>query len=261
MDETIRRGLVVVAVFFLAGCEGSTPPPAEPTPTAARAPLAAPRALVESARAIGRSVEGRPIDMFIVGTPAANPVLILAGIHGNERNSSACAQLLLEHLRAHRADLAGVPLALIPAANPDGLAKNLRFNAHRVDLNRNFPASNWSRTYAGGPAPASEPETQALIALLSELKPRRILSIHSHTTDPCNNFDGPASKLALAMTSHNGYPTMASIGYPTPGSLGSWAGIDRGIPIITLELPAKESGPAAWEHNRDAILGFMRGEE
>ena len=52
------------------------------------------------------------------------------------------------------------------------------------------------------------------------------------------------------MTSHNGYPTMASIGYPTPGSLGSWAGIDRGIPIITLELPARETGPAAWERNR-----------
>jgi protein MpaA len=156
-----------------------------------------------------------------------------------------------------------MPLALIPAANPDGLAKSLRFNAHRVDLNRNFPASNWSRTYASGHAPASEPETQALLSLLAELKPRRILSIHSHTTDPCNNFDGPAaaSKLALAMTAHNDYPTMASIGYPTPGSLGSWAGIDRGIPIITLELPAKESGPAAWEHNREAILAFIRGEQ
>ena len=29
---------------------------------------------------------------------------------------------------------------------------------------------------------------------------------------------------------------------PTPGSLGSWLGVDRGLPILTLELPP---GPLA----------------
>ena len=32
------------------------------------------------------------------------------------------------------------------------------------------------------------------------------------------------------------YPVEESIGYPTPGSFGTWAGIEKGIPIITLEL-------------------------
>ena len=32
------------------------------------------------------------------------------------------------------------------------------------------------------------------------------------------------------------YPVEASIGYPTPGSFGTWAGIERNIPTITLEL-------------------------
>jgi len=45
------------------------------------------------------------------------------------------------------------------------------------------------------------------------------------------------SRLATA-----GYFIRPQIGYPTPGSLGSWLGIDRGIPILTLELPG---GPLA----------------
>ena len=33
-----------------------------------------------------------------------------------------------------------------------------------------------------------------------------------------------------------GYPIEESIGYPTPGSFGTWAGIEREILTITLEL-------------------------
>jgi len=35
----------------------------------------------------------------------------------------------------------------------------------------------------------------------------------------------------------SGWPVRADIGYPTPGSLGSWLGLDRGLPVLTLELP------------------------
>jgi protein MpaA len=34
-----------------------------------------------------------------------------------------------------------------------------------------------------------------------------------------------------------GWPARGDIGYPTPGSLGSWLGVDRGLPVLTLELP------------------------
>src|SRR5205807_2342675 len=147
-----------------------------------------------------------------------------------------------------------VPVAVIPSANPDGLLKNLRLNAHRVDLNRNFPAANWIRgprlPYFGGATPASEPETQVLLSTIERLHPRRIMSIHSIAGDPCNNHDGPAETIARAMSALNGYATKPNIGYPTPGSLGSWAGIDRQIPTITLELPRGLAGDPGWEQNR-----------
>jgi protein MpaA len=59
------------------------------------------------------------------------------------------------------------------------------------------------------------------------------------------------------MASANGYAVKGWIGYPTSGSLGSWAGADLGIPVVTLELPASTSGADAWEKNRAAILRFI----
>ncbi len=55
------------------------------------------------------------------------------------------------------------------------------------------------------------------------------------------------------MAKFNGYRVSDSIGYPTPGSLGTYAGVERNIPIITLELPPV-SLEESWEQNRDALL-------
>ena len=161
----------------------------------------------------------------------------------------------------------GVPVAILPVANPDGLAARTRTNARGVDLNRNFPASNFDGGYAAarprnnpGPSAASEPETQALIRLIDRLNPRRICSIHSIGQGrQQNNYDGPARPLAELMSRFNHYPASPNIGYPTPGSFGTWAGIDRGIPVITLELPSRTPGPQAWAENRGALLAFIRG--
>jgi protein MpaA len=149
---------------------------------------------------------------------------------------------------------------IIPTLNPDGYLRRRRRNARLVDLNRNFPTTDWttgsprSRMY-GGTSPASEPETRALIRLIECLRPARIVSIHSINGGRfCNNYDGPAQALAETMARRNRYPVRAAIGYPTPGSLGTWAGVERGIPIVTLELPSSASPKACWEQNCLALL-------
>lgn len=50
------------------------------------------------------------------------------------------------------------------------------------------------------------------------------------------NYDGPAEKFAKSISKIIGYPVEASIGYPTPGSFGTYCGVERNIPTITLEL-------------------------
>jgi len=241
------------------------PPATAPLP----APPVATRAVALEAVEIGRSVEGRPLTMYVfgrpgdgtIGVPAADgPTFILGGIHGNEPTSAAVCRELVDFLRTHPDAWAGRRVCVLPEANPDGLTRRLRANKNLVDLNRNFPAANWKKrphgwTY-GGDAPGSQPETCALIETIERLRPVRIVSVHS-MDQPCNNYDGPAEALARRMAAVNGYPVRASIGYPTPGSLGSWAGVDRRMPVVTLELPAAAPAARSWAANRDALLAVV----
>src|SRR5260221_234424 len=47
---------------------------------------------------------------------------------------------------------------------------------------------------------------------------------------------------AAAVAAACAWPGRKDLGYPTPGPLGSWLGVDRGLPVLTLELPP---GPLA----------------
>ena len=97
------------------------------------------------------------------------------------------------------------------------------------------------------------------MAVVNRYHPSRIVTIHSIGNDRyCNNYNGPGRALALAMRSHNRYPVTASIGYPTPGSFGTWAGYEHSIPTITLELPYRSSPKRCWEENREALLVVAR---
>jgi len=207
---------------------------------------------------LGTSVEGTPLVLYRFGRGEGG-TLVIGGIHGDEPNGADLAQRLLEHIEADPEPQDGPPVAILARANPDGLARHTRANARGVDVNRNFPSANWRRRepghrYYGGRWPASEPETCAIIIAVRLVRPERIISIHSIGGGRhCNNFDGPAEDLARAMSARNGYPVVASLG-PCHGSLGNWAGVDAGIPVLTLELPRTLPGPEAWNQNREALL-------
>lgn len=224
--------------------------------------LAPPAAVDESVLVLGHSVQGQPIHLHVFGLPQ-NPTLIFAGIHGDEPTSVAVAIDLLFYLRAHPEVYRAHPVAILPIANPDGLDQRSRQNINGVDCNRNFPATNWAdhgrERYWGGAEPASEPETRAVMLAVNLLRPRQIISIHSISGErQCNNYDGPARYLADVLSAHNGYPPKGYIGYPTPGSFGSWAGIDQGYPVVTLELPGSAPAARAWSDNRAALLAAIR---
>ena len=270
-----RRPAWACLVLSVAGllATGCTRVNARPGPIAQRAELGilthpnagAPSKPVSSPErrvGLGRSVRGRTLVMHVFGDGAAT-VFIFGGIHGNEPTSASVAGRLIEHLRNHPEALGGRRVAILAEANPDGLAERRRGNARGVDLNRNFPARNWRRASGSGrghgPTPASEPETRAIVRAVDMLDPDCIVSIHSIARGRhCNNYDGPAGDFATVMTGLNGYPARATMGYETPGSFGSWAGIDRGIPTITLELPRDLSGAQCWRENRAALLAVIR---
>lgn len=209
---------------------------------------------------VGESVEGRSIEAYMRPGPEGRTALVLGGFHGDEPKSVHVARELIGLLSYDASVGLHTGWVIVPVVNPDGLKRRRRRNAHFVDLNRNFPTQNWmlgskrSRMY-GGPEPASEPETRLVMSLVERHQPDCIVTIHTISGGrECNNFDGPGEELARAMARHNGYPVTGSIGYPTPGSFGTWAGVERGIATITLELPASRSSVECWADNRSALL-------
>jgi protein MpaA len=183
---------------------------------------------------VGQSVGGRPIEATIFGD-GATLALVHGGIHGDEPG----AVEVVRRLVALAPNWAGRRVVAIPAVNPDGLVAGTKDNARGVDLNRNFPSRNWSKEhppgYFPGTQPLSEPESAALSEVIERERPARIVAVHQPFR--CVNFDGPARALAEQMSEQCGWPVRESVGYPTPGSFGSLYGVDRGLPVITLELP------------------------
>src|SRR5712691_1514910 len=131
----------------------------------------------------GASLDGIPLTVYLPETGSAD-IVVLASIHGDEAETTV---VVSEALRCvPQGDL---QVAVILCGNPDGMLRGTRGNGRGVDLNRNFPTSNWSpdpvcyKTRANdardialspGTQSASEPETRALLSLLKRLNPRAV---------------------------------------------------------------------------------------
>jgi protein MpaA len=145
---------------------------------------------------------------------------------------------------------------LLPAANPDGLAYNSRSNANGVDLNRNFSTANRANSAEFGRTALSEPEARAIQQLIRQYSPDRIVSIHQPMG--CIDYDGPGYAIASRMAQYCSLP-VKKLG-AKPGSLGSYAGLTLGIPIITLELSQSDSGVSSdslWQRYGKALLAAV----
>jgi protein MpaA len=200
------------------------------------------RGVIRHASSIyGASFEGVPLTVYLPESGSAE-VVVLASIHGDEAETTI---VVSEALRCiPRGDLRA---AVILCGNPDGMLRGTRGNGRGVDLNRNFPTSNWSPdpvcyksrandardiALSPGTEPASEPETCALLSLRERLHPRAVVSLHSALA--CVDDSG-ASHLGRQLADRCALPFLTEIGYPTPGSMGTWAG-EQGLNLVTLEL-------------------------
>ena len=207
---------------------------------------------------IGQSVLGQDIETTTLGS-GPEVVLIVGGIHGSEAAGVPLVRRLVEEAADRPQLLAGRTLVAVAEMNPDGVDADRRYNERGVDLNRNWPAANRrDDSDKSGPAPLSEPESAALAALIDEVRPARILTIHQPLK--CVDWDGPAEDLAHKMADACGLPAKQLGG--RPGSMGSHLGGERQIPIITLELPRDAddlSDAAKWDEYGEALLVFLEG--
>lgn len=213
----------------------------------------------------GRSRNGLPLQVYL--PPAGVPVrhLVFSAIHGTEPDSTVIVSAALRSIRPDQ-----LTCAVVLAANPDGVLLGTRGNAAGVELNRNWPTADWSSEQpphkwapgeprdvllTSGPEPASEPETQALMALIERLDPPSIVSVHA----PLACIDDPGdTNLGRWFAEHTGLEHVRHVGYPTLGSFGTWC-VEQGRNNITYELPSDAIGQMVATH-APVFSALLRGE-
>lgn len=234
--------------------------------------------------------------------PGPKPVFFLGGgIHGQEVSSGEIAMMFAEWLTeayGHDPDATWVvdwhEIWVVPCLNPDGRQATTWHNARGVDLNRNF-GFQWglesgSNPGNRGPAPFSEPETQALRQLFLDLFPNApgpvgtspapdhtsglVIQLHSngqqtfwpwgHTTEPPPNA-ADFAQFAMRLRQFDRY-FVGQLGpdlFLVSGMLDDWVYGELGVPSFLRELldpyytvdpPYHVVVDEFWNHNQASLL-------
>ncbi len=197
-----------------------------------------------------QSVEGFPILIKeyppLESREPKGRILLVGGTHGDELSSISIVFKWMHTLEKHHSGL--FHWRVTPLLNPDGALRkrHRRTNANGVDLNRNFVTPDaqhdaalryWKvKTFANkrrypGPYPLSEPETYWLYQEILHFKPDVVIAVHAPHS--LVDFDAPDRNKAPKRIGHLYKRLLGTY----PGSLGNYAGIHLGVPVVTLELP------------------------
>lgn len=242
---------------------------------------------------VRNSVLGDPLIWAVFGNEQLltvkpqNVTMIMCAVHGDEITPvKFCFDILhymykLEKTEEGRKRLEDNLVVIAPIVSPDSFFKKFpsRTNARGVDVNRNFPTKDWNehavtkwkkdyrsdkRRFPGKFA-NSEPETIFQVNLIKRYSPDKIISVHAPLT--ILDYDGPTIAhehlQEIAMNAENLVGQMSKLAkdytvknYPFfPGSIGNYAGNERGIPTITIELPTSDNRlhKKYWDQFRTSI--------
>jgi murein peptide amidase A len=177
-------------------------------------------------------------DIPFVDIPAreggrAKKIMVIGQMHGDEVESGILTEAWLYRLQKLSPSN---HWRVIPRLNPDGVIQKTRYNANKVDINRNFPTKDWDHSHDDprrnpGPEAGSEVETKCVIAHIEEFKPDIVVSIH--TPYGLFDFDGPADKhIPNKLLPWKRLGTFR-------GSLGRYLWDERNVPVLTIEIDPK----------------------
>lgn len=195
--------------------------------------------------------------------PPDESTLVLGGVHPDELTPINLAFRFAEALQKDKGLFAQHRVVVAPLVNPDGffMFPARRTNANGVDLNRNFATRDWwsaawqwwkqrrnsDPRHFPGTAPETEEGTRFQVDLMTRFEPDKVVSIHAplgfldydgpgdNKRKNLSSFEKRARDLAYVVSRNsNNYRVLDFVFYP--GSLGNFAGNERQVPTVTLEL-------------------------
>ena len=182
---------------------------------------------------VGYSESKRPVYMEKIND-SDQSILIIAVIHGNEWSGYPLLRGFLEEIDSDKFLSEKISLLLLPIANPDAYAIDTRHNLNWVDINRNFPADNYGKSRRDGTSSFSETESQIIYNIVEKYSVAGIVVFHEPFD--CIDYNGPAKNWADFVGTQSQLPVKKLS--EMSGSIGSYFGKNRNIPVLTIELPA-----------------------
>jgi carboxypeptidase D len=250
---------------------------------------------------LGQSVQGRQLWMVLItdspDTQEDEPEFAyISSMHGDEVVGKEVVFDLIEYLTQNYGTISRVTnlvntteIWIMPSMNPDGTQNGVRYNAHSVDLNRDFPDQfdDPVNTTAG-----REPETVAVMNW--RLARSLVLSANMHggalvanypfdsDTTQSNTFNptplpdhdvfysisrtyadnNPPMSVNNAEPSFDDGVTNGSDWYSIRGGMQDWEYVWNGTFEITLELsntkwPLANTLPGFWNDNDESMLAYI----
>lgn len=219
---------------------------------------------------IGKSVEGKDIIAYHFGS-GDKEILLVGGSHGGySPNTAALASEFVAYFKKNEASIpSNLMVTVIPNLNPDGTDKSGtagRFNANKVDINRNFDCE-WSaeavwrnQNVSGGTEAFSEPEAQALRDYVQKYDPASAIVWFSAEgkvyPSACAATPSKASiDLAATFATAAKYPAEAEFdAYAITGDMVNWMA-KEGIPAISVLLSDYKN--TEWTKNLAGVEAVM----
>jgi len=238
---------------------------------------------------IGQSVEGRDITGYHYGT-GETELMFVGGIHGGYSwNTVLVAYEMMDYLKANSSVIpANIKVTVIPVLNPDGLKKVVgtsgrftaadvptkvsdtvvgRFNAHEVDLNRNFDcdwksSGKWqNKTVSGGGRAFSESESQALRDYVEAHKLAAVVTYYSAAggvyASSCDNGISVETRAIMKKYADaSGYSAYDDFDfYEITGDMVNWLA-KNDIPAISVLLTNHQD--TEWIKNQKGLEALLK---
>ena len=79
-----------------------------------------------------------------------------------------------------------------------------------------------------------------------------------HSWNPILNTNGDCDDVVKPIAKATGYDVSPSIGYPTPGCLGTYTGLEKNIPTLTYEIQRDIEPQKIQDIHVPAILSALK---